>query len=425
MQTKEVTLNDVAEFVFQQMFNDPKLRAVPENERAAYVAQRFNTLAEEVAEKRAEEKVTGIRTQMSELQEAMKELQERAVRAEKFRAQDHGFHRGLDGRIQPNVSAETAQLLTTMIRGIHGRDMEKVRAVSSGVGAEGGYLVPTDVATEVLRLVPDSGLYPKIARNWPIGTKKLDIGTVLSQMGAYWPGENAAITESFPNFGKVTLEGKLLGALIPIPIMLIDDSGVDFGQLIADLIRECLAKEIDRVGIRGKSAANGGTDPFDGLLYSSGLNVKVMDVGDMSQADINWEYLLDLQTTAPEGAREECSYILTPGLFNKARKQKDADGAPIWQRPADGEPGTILGKPYSLTERMPAYSAADVASSRCVLYGNFKKWAIFGNRKELAIATSDVAGDAFKNVQLVVRGITVVGVASFGPALAALETSAT
>jgi HK97 family phage major capsid protein len=424
MATKDVTLNDVANFVFEQMFNDPKLREVPENERAAYVAKRFNALAEEVAEARAEAKVTGIRTQMTELQSAMTEMQERATRAEKFRANDHGFHRGIDGKLQPNVSRETAETLVTMIRAMKDKEFEKARAVSSGVGAEGGFLLQTDVAADILRLVPDTGLYPQIARPWPMGTKKVDIGSVLSQMGAYWPEENNAITPSFPGFGKVSLEAKLLGALIPVPLTLIEDSTPELGQLFADLIRECIALEIDRVAIVGKSAANGGTDPFDGLLNSTGIKVKVMDNGHTSFKNIGWEYLQDLQDTVPEGARDDNSYLINQSVFNFLRKQKDADGQPIWQRPADGEPGTLCGKPYFKTERMPAYSAAAQPSKRSALYGNWKKWAIFGNRKELTIATSDVAGDAFKNVQLILRGITRVGFASFGPAISTLETAA-
>jgi HK97 family phage major capsid protein len=423
--TQDVTLDQVADFLFAQMFNDPKIKDVPANERSAYVAQRFNALAEDVAEKKAEAKVAGLRAQYTELQEAFAELEERTKRGEQWHASEHGYHRGIDGTLQPSVSAKTADTLVKLVRAIKTKDSEAIRAVSSGTGSEGGYALQTDVAAEILRLIPETGLYPKIARPWPITTQKVNISNVLTQMSAYWPGENAPVTDSYPGFGQVVLEAKLLAAYIPVPQTLLDDATPNLGQLFADLIRECIGKELDRVALVGKSVADGGSDAFTGLLNAANINVKVMDTGHTSFKNIGWEYLQDLQDATPEGGTEDASYILNRTMLNFMRKQKDADGQPIWQRPADGEPGTIMGRPYNLTDRMPSYSAATQVSKRSVLFGAWKKWAIFGNRQELAIATSDVAGNAFVNYQLAIRGITRVAIASFGKAFSVLETAAT
>jgi len=419
--TKDVTLDQVADFLFAQMFNDPKLKDVPANERAGYVSQRFNALAEEVAEKKAEAKVTGLRTQLTDMHTAMSELQERVKRREAFQPMDHGYHLGADGRMQPNVTRESAKDLRTLVQALRTKDIDGARAVSSGVGSEGGYVLKEDVATDVLRLIPQISLYPQIARPFPMTDGKLNVGAVISGMTPFWIGENTAITPSFPGFDKVQLEAKQLGAFIPIPISLLDDAVIDFGQLIADLIRECIGKEIDRVGIAGKVASG---DPFNGLLNSTGVLVKAMNAGEVSMNKFNADYLLDLQDLIPEGAEEDESYLFAKSVFNYLRKAKDADGQPVFERPTDGEAGSIYNKPYFKTNRMPAYSAAAQPSKRFVLHGDWKRWALFGMRKELVIATSDVAGEAFQKYQLVVRGITRVALASFGPAFSVLETAA-
>jgi len=422
--TQEVTIDQVADYLFQQMFNDATIAGIASKDRAAYVAQRFHKLAEEVAETR----VAGLVTQLTDMQTAMTELQERVIRKESVRLDDHGFHRGIDGKIRANVSKRTAETLFNLIRGLAHKDMDAVRAVSTTVGAEGGYTVATEISTEILRLIPEMGLYPQLAREMPLPTGKLDIGSVLSQMGAYWPGENNAITESFPGFGKVSLEGKLCGALIPIPIQLINNATPAMGQLFADLIREAILKEIDRVFIVGKSVASGGTDVFDGLVNANSIVPVVLGSGKTKISDADADIYLTMQTAVPEGAREDCGYLMDATELDNVRKVKTTTGDYVnghfYTPPTGSEPAKLWGKPVYTSSRMPAYSTASQPSKRFALYGNYKKWAIFGNNQDLAIATSDTAGDAFKNCQLLIRGITTVGGAAFGPAIAVLETAA-
>lgn len=423
MAEKQMTLEDITREVAKELGID-KLFESPEG-RAAMTAIVNSAMAE--LETRMKSEIAEERKLRTAAEEGLAELSAKFERRASF-DRDFGIHRGLDGRLQPNVQRSTAEALTRLLGAFARKDFDAARAVSTGVNSEGGYLLQTDVAEDVLRLIPEMGLYPSLARPFPMGNKKVDIGSVLSQMGAYWPDENSAITESFPSFGKVPLEAKTCGALIPVPMNLLEDSTPETGQLFADLIRECIMKEIDRVGIAGKASDNGGTDPFNGLLYAASINAKVLESGKTHISDISPDDLLSLQTTAPEGARDNGSYLLSSTLFEAIRKVKTSTGeyinAHYITAPTGNEGWKIWGRPAYMTDRLPAYSTAVQASKRTVVYGDFKRWAVFGTRKELAIASSDVAGDAFKNVQMLIRGLTRVGIAAFGPALAELETAA-
>lgn len=422
-QSKEYTLPDLVrevakELGIEKLFDSPEGRAAMAgivNKAIADLETRMNGVIDE--ERR-------LRTAA---EESVAELRGRLQRREAF-SHDFGFHRGLDGRMQPNVSKETADSVFKMIRAMRHKNMDEVRAVSTGTGAEGGYLLQTEVATEVLRLIPELGLYPRLARPWPMGEQKVDIGSVLSQMGAYWPGENNAITESFPSFGKLTLEAKKCGALIPIPIELIDDATPNSGQLFTDLIREAIMKEIDRVGIAGRSVASGGSDVFDGLLYANSIVPTTLGTGKTRISDVDPDIFLTMQSAVPEGARENGSYLMETTVLDNVRKVKTSTGDYVnghfYTPPTGTEPAKLWGKPVYETSRLPAYSTTSQPSKRLALYGNWAQWAIFGTRQELSIATSDVAGEAFKNCQLVIRGITRVSVGAFGPAITELETAA-
>lgn len=422
-QSKEYTLPDLVREVAKELGIETLFES--EQGRSAIAAIVNKALGE--LEVKLTSQIQEERKLRTAAEEGLAELRGRMQRREAF-AQDSGFHRGIDGKIKPNVRSETATTLFNLVRALAQRDMEAVRAVSTTTGAEGGFLMQTEVSTDVLRLIPEIGLYPQLAREMPLGTGKMDIGSVLSQMGAYWPGENNAITESFPTFGKVSLEGKLCAALIPIPIQLVNNANPNMGQLFADLIRECIMKEIDRVFIGGKSVANGGTDVFDGLVNASSIVVVSLPTGKTKISDIDPDILLTMQSAPPEGARADCGYLMEPTVLDNIRKVKTSTGdyvnAHYYTPPNGSEPAKLWGKPVYETSRMPAYSTTSQPSKRAVLYGNYKQWALFGNNQDLAIATSDTAGDSFKNCQLLIRGITTVGGAAFGPAIAVLETAA-
>ena len=169
-------------------------------------------------------------------------------------------------------------------------------------------------------------------------------------------------------------------------------------------------------------------DPFNGILFNADVVEKVMDSGDTTFSDIDADYLLDLQTTVPDGAREGGIYILSPTVFDKVRKIRengDGTGEYIWQRPVEGAPGTIWGRPYEISERMPALSATAV-STPFVIYGNPRRFSFLGDRKTLAVKATDVGGDGtFQKIQQAIRVHERVAFNHYGGALSRLVTAAT
>jgi HK97 family phage major capsid protein len=423
MPPTDMTLEQVTDDVAKRLNLERFLHLSTPEGKAVFV-RAVNEEIEAVKDKIREVALGDLPAKLTAAEQSIVELQAKLQRRQAY-DRDYGVHVGADGKIKPNVSPETARYLATdfrdLIRALHGKDSEKVRALSTTVAGEGGVFVPTEVSTEIIRLIPETGIYPRIARDVTMGAGDLNIGAVIGGMTAYWVDQNALITPSYPGFDKIVLSAKKLGAYIPVPMELIDDAVINVGQLIADLIVECLSLEIDRVGITGKSALNGGTDLFDGLLWSAGL--QVLDMTSTSMSGLDFDLALDMQTKPPDGARENASYILSTTYFNWLRKQKMSTGDYIYQRPDAGMPGLLWGKPYSLTERMPTFTSTATPGTKVLLYGDWKRFAFYGHRNIMNIATSDVAGEAFQRDQIAVRGITRVGFASYGPGFAALKTA--
>jgi HK97 family phage major capsid protein len=422
----EMSLEQVTDNVINALVRDGKLdinKAMDTESGKAWIARAVTGAVTEVETKLRSE-ITAERELRTTAEKDAATLAEKLRHKEQY-DRSYGVHRDATGRVRASVNRETEEYLDKLARAWRKKDMNEVRAMSTGTAGGGAEFVPTEVASEVLRLLPETGLYPRIARPWPLLISgKQDIGQILTQMTAYWPDENTPVTASYPVTGKSILEAKQLGAYTELPIALFDDSAVPLGQLVADMLRECTGKELDRVSIVGRSVADGGTDPITGLLHSFGVNKLVMKAGQTKMSQADWTYFSKLTVTAPEGAEDDCSYIVSPTMLNQAMNAIDSYGQPIWRRPADGQPNTIMGRPYHVSYRMPAFSEDATPSTPFVLYGNWSKWAVYGVRKELAIAMSDVAGETFKNAQMAIRALTRVGATSFGPAFAELETSA-
>jgi len=354
-------------------------------------------------------------------EEGLKELTERIARREKLDP-EFGFHFDQQGRMRPNTSAKCGEYMLALLRASHAKDQTQIRALSGGIDAEGGYLVQPEYAAEILRLVPTVGLARNLFRIVPMTTDEYNFGTLLSSMVVYWPAENAPITKSYPGFGQLKMTNKIMAVLTYASENLLNDATPPMLQFITDLIIEAIAMEEDRVGIAGKVASG---DAYDGLLNLSGVVSKVMAAGKTHISDVTAEDILALQTTVPDGARDNGSYLLSPTVMDTGmRTLKDTTGNFIFSRPTDGSPATLWGKPFQVSERLPAYSTAVQVSTPFILYGNFKKWAFLGDRQQVAVKTTDIGGTAFENIQLGIRAHERIGFNGFGAALAKLVTAA-
>lgn len=362
--------------------------------------------------KTANERATAAEAKRTELEKAVAEFQGRIARREQL-DQEYDVRVNRHGSLQHRVSKELASELVRMFKG------SQARVLNSTTDADGGYLIAPEFASEILRLLPAVGLYRRVARIIPMATDEKNFGTLATGITVYYPGENNTITPSNPTFGQLKLIAKIIAGYVEAPESFLDDASPEQGQFLAELFIEGLAKDEDRLGLVGRVASS---DPFDGILYAAGVNAKVMSATDTTFDKINADYLLDLQTTVPDGAREGAKYFLSPTVFDKVRKLKDSTGDYIWQRPTEGAPGTIWGKEYELSERMPALSATAI-STPFVAYGN-PKYLLLGDRKQVAVKASDVAGSTFQKIQTAFRVHERIAVNSYGSGFAKLVTAA-
>ena len=141
------------------------------------------------------------------------------------------------------------------------------KTLSVGIDTAGGFLVPEDLQTEMIRKIASMAVMRQLCRvtqtsrdvsTWPrINYTTDDIYT--SGVRMTWTGEtpssNTAHRVTDPVFGQVSIPVHTAMASMPITNQLIEDAAFDVQGIATDLIGEAFALGEDNVFINGTGAA--------------------------------------------------------------------------------------------------------------------------------------------------------------------------
>ncbi len=256
------------------------------------------------------------------------------------------------------------------------------KALSEGTDSAGGFLVPTEFSNEIQRLAIDYGVARRECRKWPMKRETLQIPAGgASGVSVAFVAENAQITESTPNFAQKTLTAKKLAGLTATSNELLADADVNVQSYLAELFAEAIAGKEDEELFSGD-----GTN-FTGILVDTDVNTVTMSSGNTSFSDITFDNLIDMEAAVTSGALSGAKFIIHRTVLAIVKKIKDTTGQYIWQPPIGKAPGTLLGYPYIVAEKMVT-TASDGVSTKFLSFGNLKKSVALGTRKGLEMDIS-------------------------------------
>lgn len=267
--------------------------------------------------------------------------------------------------------------------------MSKAVTTATNDTAKGGYLIPSELHAEVLRIAET--MYGVARREFfylPFtgpGNSRT-IPTLSSGVTVTWTDEATAKTASVPVFGVVTQTLKKLAAIIPFSEEIIEDSAINLTQLVATLFAEAVSKEEDTQFFDGSGS------PWTGILRNASVNRQDMTAGDLVE-NITADDLLDMIDKTPAGALPGAKFYMHRTILSQIRKLKDpVTGQYIYQRPSEGLPGTIWNYPYELVEAMPSKTACGTTANKgFIIFGNLKLAAYFGDKQQIRAKLLDQA----------------------------------
>lgn len=269
-------------------------------------------------------------------------------------------------------------------------------AMSTTTPSEGGYLVPTLVAADLVMLLKGYGWMRQVADQittstgatlaYPASDGTSESGELLTDNA---PSTNADMT--FLARGLNTC--KVGSKVFTVPVELLQDSAVD-------LVAMVLQRAAERIGRTQNQLFTNGT----GVAQPTGL-VTAASVGKVGIAGqtltLIYDDLADLadsvdeahlgMPTKPGMPQTTAGWMLSQSMRKVVRKLKDSSGRPIWTPAIGSELPQLLDYPVFVNSDMPSPGA----NAKSVAFGNLRSYLI-RDALELKILRFDDSAFALK-----------------------------
>lgn len=245
--------------------------------------------------------------------------------------------------------------------------------MSVGTSAQGGYTVPTEVATSVADALKAYGGMRDVADvfrtaqgndiNFPTSDGTTETGELI--------GENTTATGADPSFGVVTLKTyKFSSKIVAVPFELLQDTSID----IEEFIRTRLVTRLGRVTNTYFTTGTGSSQP-NGIVTASSAG-KIGTTGQTTT--VIFDDLIDLIHSVDPAYRAlgRCKFMMNDASLKVIHKLKDSQGRPIFLPGYEGLAGpmsdTLLGYPIQINQDV----ATMAANAKSILFGDFTFYKI-------------------------------------------------
>ncbi len=257
------------------------------------------------------------------------------------------------------------------------------KAMSAGSNADGGYVVPLEIAQTIDRVLAKASPIRALATVQQIGgnTYRKPVTTVEAASG--WVGETDSRTQTnTPTIAALDFPAMELYAMPAATQMLLDDAQVDIEQWLANEVQIVFAEQEGAAFINGDGSAK----PTGFLNYTTAADAswawgKIGYIasgadGAFASSDPS-DALINLAYAPKQGYRANGTWVMNRKTEATIRKFKDGDDNYIWQPgTAIGQPASLLGYPVAEAEDMP-----DIASnSYSIAFGDFARGYLIVDR---------------------------------------------
>ena len=177
--------------------------------------------------------------------------------------------------------------------------IQAVTGMSEGIPSDGGFLIQTDIATEILRKIHATGVLSSRTRRLPFSENRNGLkmpyvdessrvdGSRWGGVQGFWIGEGKPATKSKPKMGRLELELKKLVAIVYMTEELMADA-VALEAFVSMAMVEELSFKLDDAIFRG----DGNAKPL-GIL-SSDAPVSIAKESGQAAKTIDYENLIKM-----------------------------------------------------------------------------------------------------------------------------------
>lgn len=252
-----------------------------------------------------------------------------------------------------------------MLRALRSNFRQVSNVLQEGVDADGGYLVPDEYDSRLVKKLDEENIMRKLAH--PIKTSGLHkINIAATTPAAAWIDEGEALTFGDATFAQINMDAHKLHVAIKVTEELLYDSMFDLEDYIVEMFGKALANAEENAFLNG----DGHGQPLGLLAETGGADVGVTAA---SATSITADEIINLIYSLKRPYRKNAVFLMNDSTIAIIRKLKDGNGVYLWQ-PAltANEPDRLLGYPVYTSQYMPAATAGN----KSIAFGDFSYYNI-------------------------------------------------
>ncbi len=293
------------------------------------------------------------------------------------------------GRQVIKASKELNDLTKKFVDAQIKKDTVAIKALSSEVLADGGALVPTELANFIIRKLEIPNHVMTKFTTLPMTATSLEIGGEAAAVTVSWNGQNVALTESNPTFRAINMQLHQLGGLSKMARRLVNDSKFPLADWISFVFGKAIREEIQNVVFNGS-----GSGQPEGLRFTAGIGAFAQAAGALAAGD-----LINTRRLLQEQYRMNAEWFINGTIIGKIELLADTTGRFLYlDGLAPQTPGTLLGHPVNEIPQIP--TTLDPGGNKSVIYFGDMSFYLWGDRGEFGMESSIEAGDAFEKHQI-------------------------
>lgn len=253
-----------------------------------------------------------------------------------------------------------------------GSEGVEIKAMSTDVNPDGGYLVRPELSSTIVSRVFETSPLRQVANVETTGAKSIDVLIDTDEAGARWVGEGASGGQTdTPQLGQKVIAAHKLEADPRMTTEMIQDSYLDVEAWLSRKVADRFARLENTSFVSG----NGVNKPRGFLDYSAWASAGVYEDGKIEQVNagasgaFSADGLIDVQYSLKEAYQPSAVWGMKRASFGSILQLKGNDNyfvSPVLMR--DGVASMqLLGKPVIFMDDMEAEGNDNL----CVVYADF------------------------------------------------------
>lgn len=291
------------------------------------------------------------------------------------------------------------------------------KAHTEGTNSAGGFLVPDEFETELIKLREQFGVARRACRVRPMISDVQKIPRQTGGLTAYFPGEATAITESTKTLAQVTLTAKKLAVLTTISNELNEDAFLNLADDVARDIAYAFAQKEDFCLFMAdgtNDATDGDIDGLASAMAADGSDAGTFETAEVTantaagvRAAISLELVLEMMGSLPHYAdTPNTKWYMHKSVYHQYFRDLalDSGGGTTATEILNGRiVPQLFGYDVEFVQGMPA-AGTTADTTRIAYFGDLSLACSMGDRRQTTITTSDSAFDVFEQDEIAIRG---------------------